>query len=121
MQKKRSSKRKPAQRRLVIPVIGGRTLVPLTGRERAEIPAQRELAAAERVRLRKAQIAAQIRALQEESEALDEPEVVEDVERAAIQDEGEGDWDFDMPDWESEEFWDEWADEVDYEIFTVLS
>jgi hypothetical protein len=49
----------------------------------------------------------------------DTPPAVEDIEREAIEEEGSID-DYDMPDWD-DEFFDEWGDEIDYEIFTVLS
>lgn len=51
----------------------------------------------------------------------------DDIEREAIEAEA-NDLDLDieyidyeLPDWDSDEFWDEWGDEIDYEIFTVLS
>ena len=50
----------------------------------------------------------------------------EDIEREAIEAESaeldiDVDYlDYDIPDWD-DEFFDDWGDEIDYEIFTVLS
>lgn len=118
----------------VIPFIAptAPTRVPLTAREKGEVSQQRALAHAEVARLRRIEIDREIERLVREREELseepssddgpgDEGDIARDIERDAIAEEGAA-WDeFDMPDWDSEDFFDEWGDDIDYEIFTVLS
>ena len=108
------------RRRRIAPVIafiGGRTIVPITARERAQIPQQRILARQEIARLKALEIAALQRSAEEESPP--DKDAYIDEERQAIQDEPP-DVEFDMPDWDSE-FFEEWDDEIEYELFTILS
>jgi len=102
----------------VIPVMRPALRVELTAREAGEMRAQRLMALHEIARLRKRQLEAVEREIER---AEDEDRQADDIEREAIEDEGGGSFDEDLPDWESDEFSEEWGEDIDYELFTVLS
>jgi hypothetical protein len=106
------------------------TRVELTARERTEVTQQRILALREVERLRERQLEAvreRIAAL-EERQAIEEEPAGDDGGSDDGGDDGDyagppdfEDADYELPDWDSDEFWDDWGEDIDYEIFTVLS
>lgn len=106
------------------------TRVELTPREQSERVQQRILALQEIERLRERQLAAireEIAELKQSEEERAEREAIEQEESSddgdfydEFRDEGGG-FDEDLPDWDSDEFLEEWDEDIDYELFTVLS